>query len=77
MNPIDVYFSTLSDNHSLLLVLLEEQLLNHQNKPESNRIAREIQEFIPCLSFGDAQTIVYEQLAKIAFRNALVEIKRG
>lgn len=71
MNPIDVYFSIISNNRSLLLILFEEQLLEHQNRPENNRIAREIQEFIPCLSFGDAQTIVYEQLAKIAFKKCI------
>lgn len=71
MNPIEAYFNILANDNAQLIVLFEEQLKDAEYRTESNKTANELRKIIPVLSFGDAQSIVYHQLAKIAFQKSL------
>lgn len=71
MNPIEAYFNILANNNTQLIILFEEQLKDSEYRTETNKTANEIRKLIPVLSFGDAQSIVYHQLAKIAFQKSI------
>lgn len=71
MNPIEEYFNLLANDNAKLIVLFEEQLKESEYQTESRKTANELRELIPVISFGDAQSIVYHQLAKIAFQKSL------
>lgn len=71
MNPIEEYFNLLANDDAKLIVLFEEQLKESEYRTESRKTANELRKLIPILSFGDAQSIVYHQLAEIAFQKSL------
>lgn len=71
MNPIENYFNTLANDNARLIVLFEEQLKDSEYRTETNKTTNELRNLIPVLSFGDVQSIVDYQLAKIAFQKSL------